>query len=785
MPNPPKLVNREAGCRMSSGFALKNGALLLSTEAPGGIYNAEQLRQVAKISEDSSMIVKVTEDQRLAIVVSKDQFLKVKQDLAQVGLEVRHYQEGLHQATSCIGKLCSEHQQDALKSSVQISEAMAGLVMTSPVKIGLNGCSRCCNPTHTLDISVVGDDSGYRISLGGKSAMIPEFGQFVAESVPSAKLPVLMRAVVETYAKIGVEGESMQDVIERVGLGPFAKVLAPWSQDAGVEENFSEGSPGELAEFPGGSEEALGSQELPDLSTQGIGTDGFSELALEESDLNLNLEDNIETSELSMDQLDNLQDYLVNGVEISEVASPGLAAGELDRMELDSVELESIELGNADLDIVELDNIELDNIELDSMDLETKKLDDKKLSSQPSKSSASGDMDSSALESPDLDMTELGDIELSGLDDGDLNSLISDDLTMEGNPSTQKASEIKMTLDESEDVSIDLVGLESLDSLDVAIHDAPELNLDEGMDLKVDKITQNLSQEALESSLDEAALELSDDELQTESIAGDLSFDVDGDIASGAMEISEHDLELEDISIDSDLATNVNSGSQTDISLEKQSESVEAVGHSLPASHEIEDEDLGEFGKLQGAEATDADADEIEKKLDSEVDEQLGFQHLSEDENELDREETLSLLDDDSLDNSQAVSLSQDTDSELVDRDSSALEDLSFQAEELSEVDSDLNVHTSESTSTAPQSNVKPLRSANSKVYLEDMDMDMKGQVYLKFSNGLALELGDEIFDGTKKTMKLAGVTLKIDSTNGGRSVELDGIKFSIPATAA
>jgi hypothetical protein len=120
-----------------------------------------------------------------------------------------------------------------------------------------------------------------------------------------------------------------------------------------------------------------------------------------------------------------------------------------------------------------------------------------------------------------------------------------------------------------------------------------------------------------------------------------------------------------------------------------------------------------------------------------------------------------------------------------VDRDSSALEDLSFQAEELSEVDSDLNVHTSESTSTAPQSNVKPLRSANSKVYLEDMDMDMKGQVYLKFSNGLALELGDEIFDGTKKTMKLAGVTLKIDSTNGGRSVELDGIKFSIPATAA
>jgi hypothetical protein len=121
----------------------------------------------------------------------------------------------------------------------------------------------------------------------------------------------------------------------------------------------------------------------------------------------------------------------------------------------------------------------------------------------------------------------------------------------------------------------------------------------------------------------------------------------------------------------------------------------------------------------------------------------------------------------------------------LVDRDSAALEDLTFQADELAEADSDLNLSQPPAATSAPQSNVKPFRSATSKVYLEDMDMDLNGQVYLKFSNGLALELGNEIFDGTKKTMKLAGITLKVDSSHGGRSVELDGIKFSIPATAA
>lgn len=283
---------------MSSGFALKNGALLLSTEAPGGIYNAEQLRKVAQISEDTSMIVKVTEDQRLAIVVSKDQVSKITQDLSEVGLEVRNYQEGLHQATSCLGKMCSEHQQDALKSAVQITEAMKGISTSTPLKIGLNGCSRCCNPTHTLDISIVGDASGYRIALGGKSAMIPEFGQFVAESVPAEKLPLLMRSVVETYSKLQNSDGSMQDLIERVGLGPFAKILAPWSQDAGVGEDFSPSS---------SSHDELGDDELGDdqLADDQLADDELVSLSSDDPTIEIPSESLLENDELSeLDLLD-------------------------------------------------------------------------------------------------------------------------------------------------------------------------------------------------------------------------------------------------------------------------------------------------------------------------------------------------------------------------------------------------------------------------------------------------------------------------------------------------
>jgi hypothetical protein len=243
----------------------------------------------------------------------------------------------------------------------------------------------------------------------------------------------------------------------------------------------------------------------------------------------------------------------------------------------------------------------------------------------------------------------------------------------------------------------------------------------------------------------------------------------------------------------------------------------------------VKKDDLSGLDHLGGIEATDADVDEIEKKLDAEVGEQLGFQHLSEDKNELDRMETLSLLEDDNLDNSSQVALALDQE-EILDRDSTALEELAFETSELAmasdvetlsydqvalssdkaalpsdqaelpsdqaELPSDERAtaqipelsHSHETKENSPslESNVKPFRAPNTlKISLQDMDLSPSGGVYLRFSNGLELELGSEIFDGTKKAMKFAGLTLKIDSTGGHRAIELDGIKFSIPVAAA
>lgn len=222
---------------MSNTFKLRNGRILLSTEAPGGIYNSSQLKKIAALCDGDSVTVKATEDQRLALIVNPDKAAFVASELKSMGLGVRHYQDGLHQPVSCIGELCEFHEQDALGSALDVSAELEGIKLKSPLKIGINGCAKCCVPCHTLDVSVVGDTNGYRLSLGGKSSQFPEVAGFVAEGIPPTEIARLVRAVVDIYRQNANEGESLQELIDRDGLTSFIQALAPYSQDAATSED--------------------------------------------------------------------------------------------------------------------------------------------------------------------------------------------------------------------------------------------------------------------------------------------------------------------------------------------------------------------------------------------------------------------------------------------------------------------------------------------------------------------------------------------------------------------
>jgi dissimilatory sulfite reductase (desulfoviridin) alpha/beta subunit len=276
---------------MGKSFTLINESLFLTIEAPGGIYNATQLKRIAELVEDEASVVKVTEDQRLALFVPPSQEDLVVTELEAVGLGVRNYQDGLHQPTTCIGELCPFADQDALGSAMEISHNIMDLNLDSPLKIGINGCQRCCVPTHTLDIAIVGDSSGYRINLGGKNSQIPELANFIAEGVPTDELTNLIRSVLEKYNEVCEPEESLQETMERVGALPFINLLAPYSQDA--QENVDpltinhpeESRASEHREMPQGSEVEIGDLSNDQLETDsGAGLDN-STIEVDEGEL--------------------------------------------------------------------------------------------------------------------------------------------------------------------------------------------------------------------------------------------------------------------------------------------------------------------------------------------------------------------------------------------------------------------------------------------------------------------------------------------------------------------
>ena len=79
---------------MGAAFKLRNGSILLITEAPGGIYNSEQLKEIALLADDEAAIIKVTEDQRLALFVNESKATDIVEELKSIGLGIRHYQDG-------------------------------------------------------------------------------------------------------------------------------------------------------------------------------------------------------------------------------------------------------------------------------------------------------------------------------------------------------------------------------------------------------------------------------------------------------------------------------------------------------------------------------------------------------------------------------------------------------------------------------------------------------------------------------------------------------------------
>jgi dissimilatory sulfite reductase (desulfoviridin) alpha/beta subunit len=227
----------------SGQFELKNGNLFVLAEAAGGVYNGSQLRLICEVADDVSVFLKVTEDQRIGFMVPKDKLLELHGKLSKSGILLKHYRNhSILSPKACLGELCPKCEQDALGDAIEISPILNEKFKDSftALTIGMNGCAIACVASATDDIHIVGDNKGYNIFVGGRTSGEPKLAEFVAQGVSKPKIGDAIAIILEAYSQNKQEGESVSDLVSRIGISPFKDAIEKEGLSSAVSQEVHE-----------------------------------------------------------------------------------------------------------------------------------------------------------------------------------------------------------------------------------------------------------------------------------------------------------------------------------------------------------------------------------------------------------------------------------------------------------------------------------------------------------------------------------------------------------------
>ena len=727
---------------MGTPFKLKNGLLLISTEAPGGVYNAEQLKKIAALCASEEAVAKATEDQRLALFVVPAKAAAVAAQLKSVGLGLRHYQDGLHQPINCLGALCGEHLQDAMATSMDLADELSGTILDQPLKIGINGCARCCLATHTLDISIIGDTSGYRISLGGKNSQLPEMASFMAEGVPAAKLPKLIAKIVSIYKQKAQPGESLQEVLERAGSREFIAALAPYSQDAAQSEPFGEDAAPDAPTATDGGDLVDDDLKIDDLSGDSAFAAPGIDAAIDSEDLDS--EPSFDDTDLSVSALDAGPEAIADmgaesaGETVTALADPD-DFGDVSLSSNDEEPLAQpadLAEGDATLPSLEGDD-ELDTMSLDAL------ADDESLAAAPA-----------------------GEADLDGFA---LVDLPSDDVPLS---------------DDGQGTEDNAFALATLPDDNLSIDDEFALEPDSALQPEATTASEDGEQALGELAVDEFAV----DEFAVDQPAlGELAVDEPAVDQPALSELAVDELALDEL----DLVPDLELDSAADEAPAMVPDAAPALASvAAAATSVVEDE-------MAADEIADADADAFEEKLNASIAEEGELPEL-EDQNSEDRMTAMAMVsggaDDLAISELDDISIEGINDENLpasLSEDVAVVSSLGL----VEEGDADMAEVTDFETDKAPpepkaipaKSVVKGVaRAEQSEKGFEftGLEVTADGKIALQFASGAALEIDPATFLlGGRRELKLAGKSIVLVAQKGGLNVKVDGVAIFVPNT--
>ncbi|ACV62248.1 nitrite and sulphite reductase 4Fe-4S region [Desulfofarcimen acetoxidans DSM 771] len=192
----------------------------------GGLLDLATLKKLtATVEKYNIPIVKLTSAQRLALVGMKAEDIEaIWTDLGMepapaTGSVVRSVQV-------CPGNaVCKNGQQNSLQLGIKIDEMFSGKALPGKVKIGVSGCPLSCAEPKVRDIGLLGKAAGWTLVAGGSAGARPRIADQITEGLTDEQALELISKIIEVYGEQAKKGERIGNLIERIGLDEFKKLL--------------------------------------------------------------------------------------------------------------------------------------------------------------------------------------------------------------------------------------------------------------------------------------------------------------------------------------------------------------------------------------------------------------------------------------------------------------------------------------------------------------------------------------------------------------------------------
>lgn len=212
----------------------------------GGNLTSSQLRQVAAIVTRHALTLRTTPEQDLLLRdIQPDQLSEIKTALFEAGLASQNAPIRL---TACPGSTaCSNAFTNSRALAQVIAEKLAGIGDANgdePLRIRVSGCTNGCALHVIADIGLEGlaqrrDGAlipAYRLWLGGRAHQQHPCLANDLGVIPARRVPDCVTDVVLLYKRERHSSESLSEVLERIGVEPFATVAKPYQESRNLKE---------------------------------------------------------------------------------------------------------------------------------------------------------------------------------------------------------------------------------------------------------------------------------------------------------------------------------------------------------------------------------------------------------------------------------------------------------------------------------------------------------------------------------------------------------------------